>query len=228
MGDWVREKVGLVLEELARIADIAKDPETPAWYKRNLRQSLFPAFANGLKVLLWSYDRTDDWTPDLCRQPAEHGTLGLAALLNGLDIEHGLRVGEPSVDPDDDEDREPTSIPVDSKPSENPWAESTRQWVMRITMQRLSDETIPANERRLLAWIAYHLAMSDHADVAFLTRKFFASDVRLTEAAARDALQGLVDRGFVRVERALEDDRRMALRIIVVGMNDPRHEPKEH
>jgi anthranilate/para-aminobenzoate synthase component II len=151
MGDWVREKVGLVLEELARIADIAKDPETPAWYKRNLRQSLFPAFANGLKVLLWSYDRTDDWTPDLCRQPAEHGTLGLAALLNGLDIEHGLRVGEPSVDPDDDEDREPTSIPVDSKPSENPWAESTRQWVMRITMQRLSDETIPANERRKIA-----------------------------------------------------------------------------
>jgi hypothetical protein len=26
MGNWVREKVGLVLEELARIADIAKDP----------------------------------------------------------------------------------------------------------------------------------------------------------------------------------------------------------
>jgi hypothetical protein len=82
MSDWVREKVGNVLGALASIADIAKDPETPAWYKRNLRRHLHRGFADGLKVLLWSYDRTDDWEPDALMQPIEHGTLGLAALLN--------------------------------------------------------------------------------------------------------------------------------------------------
>ena len=228
MGNWVREKVGLVLEELARIADIAKDPQTPAWYKRNLRQSLFPAFGNGLKVLLWSYDRTQDWTPELNQRPTDHGTLGLAALLNTLGIAHQLRVGEPTVDPDDEEDREPAAPDDSPSPSEDPWAEPARQWVVRMTFQHLGDERIPANERRLLSWIAYHLAMSEHADVAFLTRRFLASDIRLSATEGQAALEGLIERGLVREERSLGDERRIALRLIVDGMNDPRHEPSEH
>lgn len=228
MGNWVREKVGLVLEELARIADIAKDPQTPAWYKRNLRQSLSPAFGNGLKVLLWSYDRTEEWTPELNQRPTDHGTLGLATSLNALGIAHQLRVGEPTVDPEDEEDREPTAPDDPPTPSKNPWGEPARQWVVRMTFQHLGDERIPANERRLLSWIAYHLAISEHADVAFLTRRFLASDIRLSATEGQAALEGLIERGLVREERALSDDRRIALRLIVDGMNDPRHEPSEH
>ena len=228
MGNWVREKVGLVLEELARIADIAKDPQTPAWYKRNLRQSLQPAIANALKVLLWSHGRTEEWTTELHQRPTEHGTLGLAATLNSLSIAHQLPVGEPTVDPDDNDDREPASYDELPSASADPWAESVRQWVVRMTFQRLGDEQIPANERRLLSWIAYHLAMSDHADVAFLTRRFLASDVRLTDAEGQAALGALIERGLVREERSLGDERRIALRLIVQGMNDPRHEPSAH
>jgi DNA-binding MarR family transcriptional regulator len=228
MGAWVREKVGLVLEELARIADIAKDPETPAWYKRNLRKSLHPAIANALKVLLWSNDRTDEWTVELSQRPTEHGTLGLAATLSGLGIRHQLRVGEPTVDPDDEDDREPVSPDQPPAPSGDPWADAARQWAVRVTFQRLGDKEIPTNERRLLSWIAYHLAMSDHADVAFLARRFLASDLRLTEAEGQAALQGLIERGYVREERGLGDERRIALRLVVEGMNDPRHEPMEH
>jgi hypothetical protein len=228
MGNWVREKIGLVLEELARIADIAKDPRTPAWYKRNLRQSLQPAISNGLKILLWGHERTQDWTPDLSQRPVEHGTLGLAATLNELRISHRLRVGEPTVDPNDDEDREPMDMDEPVAPSDDPWAESIRQWAVRVTFQRLSESSIPDHERRLLAWIAYHLGMSDRADVAFLTRLFLFSDVRLTEAEGQAALAALVDRKFVREDRSLSDDRRIALRIVVEGMNDPRHEPEEH
>jgi DNA-binding MarR family transcriptional regulator len=228
MGDWVREKIELVLQELARIADIAKDPQTPAWYKRNLRQSLHPAIANAFKVLLWSHGRTDEWTTELHQRPGEHGTLGLAATLNSLGIQHQLRVGEPTVDPDDEDDREPVSHDELPSPSEDPWGEPVRQWVARLTFQRLGDERIPENERRLLSWIAYHLAMSDHADVAFLARRFLASDVRLTDIEGKAALAGLIERGFVREERGLGDERRIALRLIVEGMNDPRHEPSEH
>ena len=228
MGDWVREKVGLVLEELARIADIAKDPQTPAWYKRNLRRSPQPAIANAFKVLLWSHGRTEEWTTELHLHPTEHGTLGLAATLNSLGIKHRLSVGEPSIDPDDEEDREPVSHDAPSTPSMDPWAETARQWAVRVTFQRLGDERIPTNERRLLSWIAYHLAMSDHADVAFLTRRFLASDIRLTEAEGQAALDGLIDRGFVREERGSSDERRIALRLIVEGVNDPRHEPTAH
>lgn len=139
----------------------------------------------GLKVLLWSHDRTEDWTPDLSRRPTEHGTLGLATLLNGLGIEHQLRVGEPTVDPDDEDAREPAIHDELSRPTDDPWTQAARQWVVRMTFQRLTDERVPANARRLLSWIAYHLAMSDHTDVAFLVRKFLGSDIGL---AARDTV----------------------------------------
>ena len=70
--------------------------------------------------------------------------------------------------------------------------------------------------------------MSDHADVAFLARRFLASDLRLTEAEGQAALQGLIERGYVREERGLSDERRIALRLVVEGINDPRHKPTEH
>src|SRR5689334_10561828 len=65
MTGWVVEKLGIVLSDLARIGDIAKDPETPEWYRRRLRSSLHSAFGNALKVLLHALDRVDDWRPDL-------------------------------------------------------------------------------------------------------------------------------------------------------------------
>lgn len=228
MGNWVREKVELVLEEIARIGDIAKDPETPPWYKRNLRQFLAPAFGNGLKVLLWSYGRTEDWTPELSKRPTEHGTLGLASVLNGIGIEHQLRVGEPTIDPDDADDREPATYDEPARPNADPWSLPARQWIVRTTFQRLVDDRSSADARRLLSWIAYHVAISDHADVGFLARKFLASDIGLSDAQGVAALEELVERGWVREERALSDDRRLALRLIVEGLNDPRHEPPTH
>ncbi|TMQ06906.1 MAG: hypothetical protein E6J90_10375 [Deltaproteobacteria bacterium] len=89
-----------------------------------------------------------------------------------------------------------------------------------MTFQRLSDAAIPERERRLLAWLAYHLMMSEHADTAFVTRRFLASDVRMTAADAEAALDALVDRGFVRADHGASDEHQLALRLIVQGMND--------
>lgn len=168
MGNWVREKIGHVLEEIARIADIAKDPKTPPWYRRNLRRSLFPALGNSLKILLWSHGRIADWTPELSKRPTEHGTLGLASLLGHLDIEHRLNVSESTIDPDDDEDREPSDVDEPPAPAADPWTQPVRQWVVRAAFHRLCDDRIPVNERRLLSWIAFQLGMSKYPDVVLL------------------------------------------------------------
>jgi DNA-binding MarR family transcriptional regulator len=108
------------------------------------------------------------------------------------------------------------------------WADPVRQWVVRMTLQRLSDGAIPDRERRVLAWIAFHLAMSDDADTAFVPRRFLASDVRMTAAEAEAALESLVERGFLRVEYARSDERMIALRLLVQGMNDEPRGPWEH
>jgi DNA-binding MarR family transcriptional regulator len=97
-----------------------------------------------------------------------------------------------------------------------------------MTFQRSSDERIPDRERRLLAWIAYHLTMSEYVDIAFVTWRFLASDVRMTATECETTLDALVERGFVRVEYGLSDERRLALRVVVQGMNDSRRGPWEH
>jgi DNA-binding MarR family transcriptional regulator len=108
------------------------------------------------------------------------------------------------------------------------WADPVRQWVMRMTLQRLSDAGIADRERRLLSWIAYHLAISGDVDTAFVPRRFLASDLQMTAADVEAALDALVARGFLRVEYTLSDEHRIALRMLVQGMNDARRGPWEH
>jgi DNA-binding MarR family transcriptional regulator len=112
--------------------------------------------------------------------------------------------------------------------AETVWADPLRQWVVRMTLQRLSDDAIADRERRLLAWIAVHLTMSDDADTAFVPRRFLASEVRMTAADVEATLEALVERGFLRVDYTLSDERMLALRLLVQGMNDERRGPWEH
>lgn len=114
------------------------------------------------------------------------------------------------------------------RPANPPWADPLRHWVLRMTVQRVSDTAVPEQERRLLAWIAYHLMMSDHLDVAVVTRRFLASGVQMTAEDAEATLDRLVDRGFVRIEYAISDERQIALRLVVQGLNDTQRGPWEH
>lgn len=229
MAGWSTEKLGIVLGDLARIADIAKDPETPEWYRRRLRNNLHSAFGNTFKVLFHVLDRIDDWTPELAEQPTEHGTLGLAAQLGRLGIDHRLDVGAAFGDLEDDEDEDarwpasPDPIPT---AAEDPWSTFLRQRVVALTFSRLSDRRLPPAERQALTWIAYHLTMSHHPDVAFLAPKFFARDIGVSEEEAAAALAGLEEKKLIYRETRLDDERRMAIKLVIEGMNDVRHEPQ--
>jgi hypothetical protein len=214
MGGWVREKMAVVLDHLVRLADTAKHAETPDWYRRNLRQSLQPAIASALEVLLWSQRSEHYMAVDLHTRAPEHGASGAAAARNELGIARPIYGGERAVDLDDSDDRKLASDEATPGASER-WTERIRQRVVRTAMQRLDDQRIPAGERRLLSWITYHLAMSDYPDVAFLTRHDLASDVRLTDAECQAALAALIARGHVYEERGLGDEQRIALRVLV-------------
>ena len=231
MASWSAEKLGVVLSDLARIADIAKDPETPEWYRRRLRQHLGSAFGNTLKVLLHVLDRLDEWKPEHADRPTEHGTLGLAAQLGALGVDHQLDVGAPFGD-DDDEDEDDArwssnADPVPA-PSEDPWSTFARQRIMALTFVHLTDPALSPAERRALTWIAYHLTMSDHPDVAFLARTFFARDIGVSEDEAAAVLDSLTHRKLIYRETRLDDDRRMAIKLVIVGMTDVRHAPPEN
>ena len=228
MTGWLQEKVGSVLENLARIADIAKDPETPDWYKRNLRTYVHPAFYNGLKALLWSHDQLDKWTPEAAMQPTEHGSLGLSALLTKLGVPHNVDTGTPATDLHDDEDDEPGRPDEPPGKVENPWATPLRQAAMTHLAYNVASPKLSPGEARLLGWIGYHVGRSEYPDTALIVRKCLYSDVGLSDAVGAVALQDLIDKGCVHVVRQLAEDTRIALRLGVPGLNDPRHEPPTH
>jgi DNA-binding MarR family transcriptional regulator len=170
----------------------------------------------------------DEWQPGLAIKPTEHGTMGLAAQLGSLGVDHQLDVGVPFGDLDDDEPEDarwPAKADEVPSASEDPWSVLVRQRIMAHTLSQLADRSMPEVERVALAWIAYHLTMSDHADVAFLLPRFFARDIGVSEDQAQAVLASLVEKRVIHRETRLDDERRMAIRLVVDGMNDPRHEP---
>lgn len=227
MGDtaWLHEKIGRVLDGLARIADIAKDPETPAWYRRNLRRHLRPALSDGLKVFLWSADRGGSWTPDAARKPTEHGTLGLASLLHEIGVAHTVDVGEPSADDDNDRGTRPDEPRIATP---NPWDSPLRRSAIAFAVYSMADAKMPAGEARLLAYITHRVCRSEYVDTAVMLREFLFSDVQLSEAEGEHALDHLVTQRIVHVDRDLSDELRIAIRLVAPDVNEPRHEPLTH
>jgi hypothetical protein len=232
MSDWVREKLGSVIESMARIADIAKDPETPRWYTRNLRQHLSRGFHDGLKVLMWAHERQDDWEPDHATLPTEKGTMGLVVLLNELQIPHRTPTDEAPYDPGDDEDRLPTNPPGLPQPAEEPWITSRRQFAFKRICDNLAHKPkdLGDDAARLLAWIGYLLTTELYEDIVLLTPDFIGKDVGISNDAGRAALDRLVDLGLVRVvdELRFVHRQRIPVQVVVDGLNDPRHEPTRH
>ena len=228
MTDWVREKLESVLAGIATVADIAKDPETAPWYRRNLREPVFRAFHDGLKVLLWNEKRLDEWDGGVIEQVTGNGTMGLVALLNRLKVPHQIRTDAPTVDPRDVEGRELVLATAPPQRLAVPWANPVRQAVIQITLMRLADRRglLTGDELRLLAWVAHHVAIFECADTCVLSRQHMFADMGIGDAEGAEALRGLLEKRLVQEVKNMpvNRERTIALRVLVEDVNDARHE----
>jgi hypothetical protein len=106
--------------------------------------------------------------------------------------------------------------------------QTLRDRLLRLTLYQLAedhdDDGLTSAECRLLAWIAYHVAGSDYADVGLLTREYMFSDIGLGERAGHTALRGLIDKRRIEVvpDFAAADEWQVAIRLIIEGLNDQR------
>jgi hypothetical protein len=189
-----------------------------------------PAISNALKVLLFAMEREQEWTPDLAVEATEHGTLGLAALFVRLKVDHRIDVGLPSQDPRDQDDREAVATAPAPDADAEPWAEFTRQRAVTFVMHQLADagRRLPVGEARLLAWVGWQLCTSEYAEIAVLARKFISSDVGRSTEEGDAALRSLIERGLLEAVPELDDERRMALRVVIEGLNDRRQPLTRH
>ncbi len=228
---WAAERPTRLLIDLAAIADIAKDPRTPDWYRRHLRERLNTALRNGLPVLFWLGDRIDDMPPDVT-VPTNHGTLGLLAFSEEHSLEgltRRLKLAR-SIDAEgdlDDDDREPTLFDPLPDASETPWATGTRNAILARVTYLAAQPTTPMAEARMLMWIAYSVTTSDYVDTGLLQHDSLFLDLGLTPEEGQAALNALLDKRLVCRVRDLDTEDRIALRIIH-GDNEPRNERRTH
>lgn len=228
---WAKERLTRVLIDMAAIADIAKDPRTPDWYRRHLRERLSSGFRNGLSVLFWLGDRLDDMPSDVT-VPTNHGTLGLVAFCEEHSLEGMSRTLKltQSMDEDgdsDDDGREPTLYDPPPDASETPWATGVRNAILARVTYLASQPTTPMAEARLLMWIAYAVTTSDYVDTGLLQHESLFLDLGLTPKEGQAALNSLLDKRLVCRVRDLDTEDRIALRIIH-GDNEPRNERRTH
>jgi hypothetical protein len=226
---WAKARVTQALIDMAAIGDIAKDPRTPEWYRRHLRERLSSGLKSGLSVLFWLHDRTDEMPRDVTTL-TNHGTAGLAAFCEAYCFEGPGRPidwTQLAVEDEEDDEREPTVYDPAPDVSETPWATGVRNAIMARVTYLAAHPRTPIAEARLLMWIGYAVTTSDYVDTGLLERRSLFSDVGLTPQEGQAALSSLIDKRLVCRVRDLDTEDQIALRIIP-GDNEPRNGQRRH
>lgn len=230
MTGWIHQKLVKVLESLAQITDIAKDPETPPWYRKRLRNRARRALREGVALLLEHHGRLHECTSDIADETVEHGTVGLVALLDRLKIDAALDSTTAHPDFDDeteDDQRAPSSSDPAPQELADVWSSRLRQLVIESVLYHTTNPRTDNAEARFLNWVLFNLLRAKYADTALIFRQYLFADAGLNEQEGTALLNRLIEEEVLYVDRQLGDSKRIALRIIVDG-NDPRHEPPNH
>jgi hypothetical protein len=229
---WLIEKTSIALAEVARLVDLANEPDTNAWYREALKAAAYPMVGRLAPVVAVLCDR-----PETADEPrkweaiAQGGTPALRTWVteHGLERDIGDCVGTvgpfqstPHAIAHDRAERiEKPPIPADVA---NRAAIQARlqahcaRWLFR------HDPPEPA--RRLLLWIMSGLDLGEYVDVVALSRTFLASDLDATSAEASEAYRVLCEAGVL--ERAdylpaPENSDSFLVRVTLLGDNETKY-----
>jgi hypothetical protein len=92
--------------------------------------------------------------------------------------------------------------------------------------RRLMYENLTASAQRLLLWMLGSLWISMPPDIVRISKRFLPTDISVSPEQASAAYKELYERGLIeRVDAAQTQERpdRLALRLVVQGVNDSRH-----
>jgi hypothetical protein len=227
MRGYAAGKLERSLACLAKIADIAKDPLTPEWYRRNLRALVKGVAQDALTVFFWLHQRIDDSNAGQAALIAEEGTSGLVEALEAANVKHFLTVSRDTFKDEDDSDRAVTYLDPPREPVQKPWQDWRRSAALRIGLMHLDNPKRPLDQLRVLAKLMHSLVASEYVDTAFIQRQYTQVDMGLTESEVLAVLDELAAKDIVYVDNHLTTEERLAVRILS-GENSPRNEPPVH
>jgi hypothetical protein len=228
---YLSEKTLSALQYAAALIDLANEPDTTTWYKRNLMEiaegivvHLVPAVA----VLNWSGQESAEQS----RAILNGGTFALARWCKKHNIGNPTQIGKKSLAAlrlaSDSEEKAAEIAPApfdgDTASSQN-----LKLQVYNSMCLHLLHHELPVPAQRMLLWMLSGLWLSHPPDVIHISRRFLPTDIGISREETNEAYRLLHTRGII--ERVDDPDTqaggdRINLRLVVQGLNESRHPPE--
>ena len=227
---WLQEKTLSALQSSVRLIDLANEPDTTDWYRRNLTtiaehilEPLAPVVALLHGAGADAADR-EEWEPILTG-----GSFALATWCRKWKIADPVNMAKGSIKHlrtvEEDEAKAEEIMP-ESFSGDTQSALELKLEIYASMSQLLLGDLLSAQAQRMLLWMMRGLWFSSPPDVVGVSRKFLPTDIGVSNEEAAEAYKELFDKGLI--ERvAPESDEinsdRLQLRLVVQGVNDSRH-----
>ena len=226
---YLQEKSLSALREAARLVDLANEPDTAQWYARELRQRA-EALIQRLVVVVGVIYQTGDEAvqPESWQGILERGSFALAlwckkyAVADPAERDFGLIVDpEAVVEAPSSDELEVAQLVI---PGDSAIGVRLKLYVYSLLCRVLSDDELSRGSRRLLSWLLYNLQHSEYGDVVAVSRRFLPRDIDCPREEVLSAYRELWDRGLVRRVDELCEGGKLAVRLIVEGLNEPKQD----
>ncbi len=230
---WLQEKTLRALQAAVCLVDIANEPDTTDWYKRNLVRTAEQIVARLAPVVALLYGvessaaaERDEWGPML-----EGGSFALATWCRKWKIADPHQIGKGSIrhlrTVDEDEEKA-EELAAESFDGDFEQAMDLKLQIYSYMSRRLVHDGLTPEAKQLMLWLMGSLWLSDPPDVVSVSKRFLPTDIGVTPQEAGAAYEELFQRGLIeRVDRVGRDRRpdHLSLRLVVRGLNDSRHAP---
>ncbi len=229
---WLQEKTLRALQAAVVLVDIANEPDTSQWYKRNLLDTAESIISRLAPVVAFMYLKEGAAQPDAWGGILEGGSFALGAwckkwqIADPHDFSKGALKHLRTVD--EDEEKAVTVGPVEFEGDIEQGMDLKLQIYSSLSRRLLYEQVAP-EAHRLLLFLMGKLWLSDAPDIVCASKKFLPTDIGLTIEQAADAYRQLYESGFLeRVDKPTDgrSDDRLYLRLVIVGVNDSRHPPQ--
>lgn len=224
--EWLREKSLAALETAVRLVDLANEPDTTPWYRKNLKHIAEHLIARLVPMTaLFHGVGQAGVTPEEWKGIVERGTFALTKwcrkwkVANPYHFSVELEAKEREQD-EIDEKNQVTQAEIEKNGNDRALKLGIYSHMALKMLHR--DLTEPA--KRLLSWALFHLYTSEYSDIVVLSKIFLPTDIGCTPEETLDGYRLLYEKGLIeKVDLADIIDEAIAIRLVEEGINDSKH-----
>jgi len=224
--DWLKEKALASLQSAVSLIDLANEPDTTSWYRKNLKRigehlisRLMPM--NALLHLSGSKSVQREELESIL----EKGSFALAKwcrkyqVMNPYELYSNLE----SVSRDGKADEPEETVRPTVEDEEVPWLKLEIYSNMALKMM---DQELTEPAKRLLSWLLYNLNFSEYADILIVSKTFLPTDIGCSRKETDDGYRLLYEKGIIEKVNELDiSENAIAIRLTISGVNDSKHAP---